>query len=234
MVGRDAHAQPMIRYRVGVDIGGTFTDIVLAGDDGSIATRKVLSTTQDYGCGIVVGLQELFREHNLAAEAVEGVVHGTTVATNAILEGKGARTALITTQGFRDVLELRRIRIPELYNLFYERPDPLVPRRLRFEVPERMGPDGEVRQALEVSELKTVIEQIGSARVEAVAVCLLHSYANQQHERLIQEALAEALTDPFVSCSIDILPEIREYERTSTTVINAYIGGPLSSTIWPR
>ena len=131
-----AGVQASIRYRVGVDIGGTFTDIVLLGSDGSIATRKIPSTTDDYGLGIMAGLLELFEERSLAPSTVEGLVHGTTVATNAILEGKGATTALITTEGFRDVLELRRIRIPQLYNLFFEKPAALVPRRLRFEAEE--------------------------------------------------------------------------------------------------
>src|SRR5205085_262144 len=138
-----------IRYRVGVDIGGTFTDIVLLGGDGSINTKKVSSTTDDYGRGIVTGLAELFDELKISPKAIDEVVHGTTVATNAILEGRGARTALITTAGFRDVLEFRRIRVPMLYNLFYEKPPPLVPRRLRFEVAERIGPRGEIRQPLD-------------------------------------------------------------------------------------
>lgn len=213
-----------LNYRVGVDIGGTFTDIVLLGSDGSIATRKVLSTTDDYGRGIIAGLLELFQERAMPASALEGVVHGTTVATNAILEGKGARTALITTQGFRDVLELRRIRIPKLYDLFYEKPAPLAPRRLRFEVDERMGPQGDVRRPLNRATVDAAIERIKAAGAEAVAVSLLHSYANPAHELAVGEMVRAALPDVFVTCSVDILPEIREYERTSTAVINAYVG----------
>jgi len=136
-------------FRVGVDIGGTFTDLVLVGDDGTLATRKVSSTPPDYAEGIVAGLSGLLAEAGVRPSAVVEVVHGTTVATNAILEGRGARTALITTEGFRDVLDLRRIRVPALYDLFWEKPPPLVPRRLRFEVAERIGPRGEVWRPLD-------------------------------------------------------------------------------------
>jgi N-methylhydantoinase A len=211
-------------YRVSVDIGGTFTDIVLRGQNGTLATKKILSTTDDYGKGIITGLVELLEELALPPRAVEGVVHGTTVATNAILEGKGARTALITTAGFRDVLELRRVRIPELYNLFYEPPPPLVPRRLRFEVEERMAPQGEIRKPLDLNSVTDVIEKIRSRAVDALAICLIHSYVNSEHERVVTKLVQDALPGIYVSCSADILPEIREYERTSTTVINAYIG----------
>src|SRR6516164_788336 len=143
-----------IRYTLGVDIGGTFTDIVLQGSDGSIATKKILSTADDYAKGIMAGVSEVLQELTVAPTAIDGVVHGTTVATNAILEGKGAKTALITTAGFRDILELRRIRIPQLYNLFYEKPAPLVPRRLRFEVPERIGPQGEIDLPLDEERVR--------------------------------------------------------------------------------
>lgn len=213
-----------IRFRVGVDIGGTFTDIVLLGSDGSIATRKVPSTPDDYGRGIITGLKELLQAFNLSSTAIEGVVHATTVATNSILEGKGAKTALITTQGFRDVLEMRRIRIPELYNLFYDKPIPLVPRRFRYEVEERMGPRGDVWRHLNESSVRDAITKVQKAGVEALAICLLHSYANPEHELSVTKSAREALSDLYVTCSHEILPEIREYERTSTTVINAYVG----------
>ena len=214
--------QPLT-YRVGVDIGGTFTDIVLLGSDGSVATLKLSSTTDDYGRGIVDSLRELIAKR-LPPEALAEIVHGTTVATNAILESKGARTALITTEGFRDVLEFRRIRIPQLYNLFYEKPPPLVPRRLRFEVQERIGPRGEVWEPLQPESVTAAVERLRAANVEAVAITFLHSYANPAHERAVQEVVQAALPEVYVSCSVEILPEIREYERTSTTVINAYVG----------
>ena len=214
-----------IRYRVGVDIGGTFTDIVLLASDGSVATKKVSSTPDDYGRAIATGLKALVREYGVEASAIDGVVHGTTVVTNAIIENKGARTALITTAGFRDVLELRRLRIPELYNFFYDKPPPLVPRRLRFEVEERMGPLGDVKRPLDENSVEAVIERIRAADIEALAICLIHSYANPAHERRIAEMARSALPPGvFITCSADVLPELREYERTSTTVINAYVG----------
>jgi len=213
------------RYTVGCDIGGTFTDLVLYGSDGSVRTHKVASTPDDYGRGIVRGIDELASQSGIALGAIDGVVHATTVATNTILELKGARTALVTTAGFRDVLEMRRLRIPVLYDLQYDKPPPLVPRRLRFEVGERMGPRGEVRVALDEAQAVTVARRIADAEVEAVAICLLHAYANPAHERRVAEILREHLgRNVFVTCSSDILPEIREYERTSTTVVNAYIG----------
>ena len=216
--------QKVPKFRVGVDIGGTFTDIVFLGSEGSIATKKVPSTPDDYSRAIMAGLQEILQELNLSPTAVTGVVHATTVATNAILEGKGAKTALITTKGFRDVLEMRRIRIPELYNLFYERPAPLVPRRLRFEVDERLGPQGEVWRPLDEETVGNAVSRIRKAGVEALAVCLLHSYANPSHELRVCEIARDALPGVYVMSSVEMLPEIREYERTSTTVISAYIG----------
>ena len=213
-----------IRYTLGVDIGGTFTDIVLQGSDGSIATNKVLSTADDYAKGIMAGVSAVLQELAVARTAIDGVVHGTTVATNAILEGKGAKTALITTAGFRDILELRRIRIPQLYNLFYDKPAPLVPRRLRFEVPERIGPRGEIDLPLDEARVRLIVEKVGAAEAQALAICFLHSYINPEHERRVAKIAREILPDVFISCSADILPEIREYERTSTTVINAYVG----------
>ncbi len=211
-------------YRVGVDIGGTFTDIVLLGSDGSITTRKVASTMDNYGDAIVDGLREVFEELRLDPGSIEAVVHGTTVATNALLEEKGARTALITTEGFRDVLELRRIRIPELYDLFYKKPAPLVPRRRRFEARERVGPRGEVQIPLDHGSVRTLVERVRAADAQAVAICFLHSYVNPSHERAVGKIIREQFPSLYVTLSSDLLPEIREYERTSTTVINAYVG----------
>ena len=213
------------RYRIGVDIGGTFTDIVLLGTDGSVNTRKVSSTPDDYGRGIVDGINELLTELDVAASAIEGVVHATTVATNTILEMKGARTACITTEGFRDVLEMRRLRIPEMYNLQYQTPPPLVPRRYRHEVTERLGPKGEVWTPLDEAGIVEVAERLRADGIEALAICLINSYANPVHEHRVRDLVLDTLgNDLYVTCSADILPEIREYERTSTTVVNAYIG----------
>ena len=216
---------PPLSYRVGVDIGGTFTDLVVLGSDGSTHARKVPSTPDDYGRAILDGLARVLRDLGAAGNAVDDLVHATTVATNTVLEYKGARTGLITTRGFRDVLEMRRLRIPELYVLNYQTPEPLVPRRLRFEVDERLGPRGEVRRPLDESSVRTAVAMLAEAEVEAVAICLLHSYANPDHERRVAEIVRAKLgRRVYVSCSSELLPEIREYERTSTTVINAYLG----------
>ncbi len=213
-----------VRYRIGIDIGGTFTDLALLGTDGRLITRKVSSTPQDYGRGIADGILELLGEMGLKPGDIVDLVHASTIATNAILEQKGAATALVTTKGFRDVLELRRLSIPVLYDLQYDKPPPLVPRHLRFEVDERMGLGGQVRKALDLSSVEAVADRVATSGIEALAVTLLHSYANADHERSVAAALRERLPGIFVTCSADILPEIREYERTSTTVINAYVG----------
>jgi N-methylhydantoinase A len=212
------------RYRVGADIGGTFTDIVLVAPDGSFGTRKVLSTVDDYARGIVEGLSELLATFDVPASAVAEIVHGTTVATNAILESKGAKTALLTTRGFRDVLELRRLRTPQLYDRFYEPPRPIVERRLRQEVTERLDANGDVVELLDESSVLAALDRIAGDGVEAIAVCLLHSYRNPAHERRVGALVRERLPDVYLSLSVDVLSEIREYERTSTTVINAYVG----------
>ena len=212
-------------FRLGVDIGGTFTDVVLLGDDGSVRTKKVLSTPDDYARGVVGGAVALLAECDVAAADVAGVVHASTVASNTILEGLGARTALITTEGFRDVLEMRRLRIPVLYDIQYEGPTPLVPRRLRFEVPERLGPRGEVWRELDEERVEAVAREIAAAGVEAVAIALIHAYANDAHERRVEEIVREIVDQAvYVTRSSEILPEIREYERTSTAVVNAYVG----------
>ncbi len=219
------------RVRVAADIGGTFTDIAVLLDDGTIATRKVPSTPDDYGRGVVEGIAALARELDLPHAALGEVLHGCTVATNAILEGRGARTALITTRGFRDVLEFRRIRTPRLYDPLYVKPPPLVPRELRLEVKERVAADGAVVTALDEAEVRRAIAALKRAAVEAVAVCFLHSYANPAHERRVGAMLRQALPGVFVTLSVDILPEIREYERTSTAVINSYVGPPVASYV---
>ncbi|MBI1776739.1 MAG: hydantoinase/oxoprolinase family protein [Proteobacteria bacterium] len=212
-------------YRIGVDIGGTFTDLVLVGGKGRVRTCKVPSTPDDYGRGIVAGILDLLSAEELAPESIAGVVHASTIATNAILEGKGAVTALVTTKGFRDVLEMRRLRIPVLYDVQYEKPAPLVPRHLRFEVAERLGPKGEVRQGLDEASVIAVAGALKRAGVRALAVSLIHSYANDAHERRVIELLQKHVPGDIYFCrSSQVLPEIREYERTSTTVVNAYIG----------
>ena len=204
-------------YRLGIDIGGTFTDIVLIGDDGTVLTQKVPSTPDNYAEGIVTGLAPLLPRQ------ISEVVHGTTVATNTILERKGALTGLITTEGFRDVLEIGRLRYPRLYDLTWEKPLPLVSRRLRREVEERIDANGEIVQPLNIEGAREVIRWMLAQNIESLAVCLISAYINPIHERQLGELIRELAPDLPVSLSCDVLPEIKEYERTSTTVINAYL-----------
>jgi len=211
-------------WRVGADIGGTFTDLVAIGPGGVLRTKKVSSSVGDYGRAIVEGLGQLFAEAGFTAGEVEEVLHATTVASNAILEHKGAKTGLITTAGFRDVLEIRTLRMPRLYDLRWEKPAPLVPRHLRLGVTERVNVRGEIETPLDEASAIAAIEALLAGGVEAIAVCLLHSYANPAHERRIGELIAAHAPKIPVSLSCDVLPEMKEYERTSTTVINGYIG----------
>jgi N-methylhydantoinase A len=213
----------MSKYRVGVDIGGTFTDIVFLGEHGERLTKKVSSTVDNYATAIVDGLAELTREHNLEAAEIVELLHGTTVASNAILELKGARTGLITTKGFRDVLEIRTLRMPRLYDLSWTKPAPLVERHLRVEVDERINAKGEVERPLTEADAARAIEKLLDEGVEAIAVCLIHCYLNPVHEQLIKRVAARVAPDVTLCISAEILPEIKEYERTSTTVINAYV-----------
>ena len=205
--------------RIGIDTGGTFTDFVVARGS-HLTSFKEPSTPHNPAEAILSGVARILGE---IERAPFEIVHGTTVATNALLERKGARTALITTEGFEDVIEIGRQARPDLYNLMVTRPPPLVPRELRFGVSERVGPDGSIIVALDGQSLARTVKQIADfkPRAESVAVCLLFSFANPEHEQLIARAL-EAIDLP-VSLSHKILPEYREYERTSTVVINAYL-----------
>lgn len=210
-------------WRVGVDIGGTFTDIVLLGADGTVHTRKISSSVDDYARAIVEGLAELFAETGIDGGAIEEIRHGTTVASNAILEHKGARTGLITTQGFRDVLEIRTLRMPRLYDIAWEKPPPLVERRLRRVVDERIDARGRIERPLDPAEAAAVVRALIDEGVEAIAVCLLHAYANPTHEAMLAGIVRRLAPDLPLSVSSEVLPEIKEYERTSTAVINAYV-----------
>ena len=213
--------------RIAADIGGTFTDIAYLTDDGRLMTRKVSSTPEDYADAVVDGITGLIDESPDQLADVADVLHGSTIATNAIIERKGARTALLTTKGFRDVLELRRIRVPTLYDPLYVKPAPLVPRNLRFEINERLDAAGSVITSLDPTEIERLIPRIEASGIEAIAICFLHSYANPVHEKLVGDILRKALPGTFISLSVDVLPQIREYERTSTTVVNSYVGPPV-------
>ena len=210
-------------YRIGVDIGGTFTDLVLLAADGSVSTRKLPTSPDNHGRVLVEGVASLLDGLRLTPDRLGEIVHGTTVATNAVLEAKGARTGLLTTRGFRDVLELRRIRSPELYNLMYEKPPPLVPRRYRLEVDERINHLGEVVRELDLDQAEQALRRLADAGMESLAICFLNAYANADHERRVGELAHRVCPNWDISLSSDVLPEIREYERTSTTVINAYL-----------
>src|SRR3954467_2769825 len=178
-----------ITYRVGVDIGGTFTDIVLLGSDGSVHVKKISSSVGNYAQAIVDGLTQVFRETGLSGGAIEEIRHGTTVASNAILEHKGARVGLITTKGFRDVLEIRTLRMPKLYDLAWTKPAPLVERYLRKVVDERVNHRGEAERALDATDAERAVDALLAEKVEALAVCLLNSFANPRHELMIKEIL---------------------------------------------
>lgn len=211
------------RIRIGADVGGTFTDLMMADDRGRVWAHKVPSTPPHFEQAVLKGVAHLLNREASEDWTVEQVAHGTTVATNAVLEHRGARTALITTRGFRDVLELRRIRSPELYNLSFRKPKGLIERHLRFEITERMTAEGEVLVPLADSELRELKEKLLQEKVESIAVCLLHSYAYPAHEKRVGSFLRKHLPGIDVSLSSEVLRERKEYERTATTVVNAYV-----------
>lgn len=208
--------------RVGVDIGGTFTDLIIVEPDGRVRRSKVPSTTDDYARGILAALAVNERE-GFERDRIGEIVHGTTIATNAILEHKGAVTGLITTRGFRDVLEIRRLRMPKLYDIAWQKPPPLVERIHRVEVSERIAADGTVLRPLDPAELLEVARGLVDRGVQSIAVTFLNSYANPRHEEQAGELLRATFPDVPISLSVEIVPEIQEYERTSTTVVNAYV-----------
>ena len=220
--------------RIGIDVGGTFTDFVLLDDaTGAINTYKCLTTPRDPSDGIEQGLNALERQVPGCIGRLEEIIHGTTLIINAIIERKGARTGLITTRGFRDVLELGREMRYAVYDAFAQLPEPLVPRERRLEVDERLRADGSVLTALDVTQARATARELQGQGVESVAVCLINSFENPAHELAIKRILAEELPGASVSISYEVLPQIREYERTSTTVTNAYVK-PLTETYLKR
>ena len=209
--------------RVGADVGGTFTDVVLIDDVGRVHTHKVPSTPPDYEKAVLDAIEQMLGGAGSKGSEIGQISHGTTVATNAVLERRGAVTALITTRGFRDVLERRRIRAPQIYDLFFSKPPPLIERSLRLEISERMSADGDVLVPLKESELPELVEKLQEEGVESVAVCLLHSYAFPRNEQAVGEFLRRNMPGVPVSLSCEVLPERKEYERTATTAVNAYV-----------
>jgi N-methylhydantoinase A len=211
------------KVRLGVDVGGTFTDIVLLYDDGRAVARKVLSSPPQFDLAIGRGVAETLLATALNAGDVAEYVHGATVATNAIITRTGAATGLITNRGFRDVLEIRRMRMPRLYDMHFIKPEPLVPRNLRREVPVRRLASGQVEVPLDDEATRGVIEEMLADGVKSFAVCYLHSYANGDDEVRTRRLVSELDAEAYVSLSSEVLPEVMEYERSSTTVINAYV-----------
>jgi len=210
--------------RIGIDVGGTFTDFVLLDDaTGETRTYKCLTTPRDPSDAMEEGIRGLERQVPDCMGRVEEIIHGTTLVINAIIERKGARTGLITTRGFRDVLELGREIRYAAYDAFAEMPEPLVPRERRLEVDERLRADGSVLTALDETQARAALRALGGMKVESVAVCLLNSFENPVHELALKRLIAEELPGASVSISYEVLPQIREYERTSTTVTNAYV-----------
>lgn len=208
-------------YRLGIDIGGTFTDATLVNEKtGATRISKVSSTPGDPSIAFLCVSERILREADVPPQDVRYVVHGTTVATNAIIEGKIARTGFVTTDGFRDMLEIARQIRPSLYDLQFEKPKPLVPRYLSFSVPERLDARGSILTPLDESVMREVAEKLRAEKVEAVAVCFLHAYLNPAHEIIAGEILTEIFPEAVVSLSSQVAPEIREYTRASTTIIN--------------
>src|SRR5438128_2525884 len=218
--------------RIGVDVGGTFTDLAAVDGEGRVVIAKCASTPRDPSEGLMEGLGLLASELGLDLPALlartEAIVHGTTVATNALLEKKGARVGLLTTEGHRDVIEMREGLKDDRYNLRMPPPVPLVPRALRFEVRERMRHDGRVEEKLDPRSLAAGIAELAKAPVDAIAVCYLHAYRDARHERLTRKEIERRLPGAYVSLSSDVLPQVKEYERFGTTVVNAYVGPALS------
>ncbi|HEY8874240.1 MAG TPA: hydantoinase/oxoprolinase family protein [Stellaceae bacterium] len=219
-------------YRIGIDVGGTFTDLVAIDEGGATMLAKVPSTPEDPSLGVLDGLAQLAGRLGLERAALLGasdrIVHGTTVATNALLERKGARLGLLTTEGHRDVIEMREGLKDDRYNLRMPPPEQLVPRHLRLGVKERMRADGRIETPLDPASLDAAIAVLEAERVEAVAVCYLHAWRDPAHERATMEALRRALPAVYVSLSSEVLPQIKEFERVSTTIVNAYVGPVLA------
>lgn len=212
-------------YRIGIDVGGTFTDFTMIDEDrGVVHFHKVPSTPQDPSEAIATGIGQMLADHGVSPSQVSHVGHGTTVATNLIIERKGARVGLITTQGFRDVLEIGRQTRPHLYDYSVGKPPVAVPREFRVEVRERINAQGDVLTALDSEQVRAAARKFAQAGIDAVTICFLHAYRNPAHEQAAARIVAEEMPDAYVSLSSEVLPEFREYERLSTTVLNAAVG----------
>lgn len=212
-------------YRIGIDVGGTFTDVTLLNSEtGKYYNYKLSSTPHDQSIAIENGAKEILELYNVSTEKIEYFGHGTTVATNMIIERKGAKTALLTTKGFRDILDIGRQTRPSLYNIFEDKPESLIPRSLCLEVHERITADGTLLREVDPNEVITLLEGLKAENVEALAVCFLFSFLNSQNEQVVEECIRKVWPEVYLSVSSTILPEFREFERLSTTVINSYLG----------
>ena len=212
------------RYRIGFDIGGTFTDFILLDTDRTrIRLHKCLTTPADPSVGALEGLTEIVANAGLRLSEIDEIVHGTTLITNALIERQGAKLGLITTAGFRDILEMGTEQRYDIYDLFLRYPDPLVPRRRRLEVPERMDRDGNPIIPLERDAVRDAARSLAADGVEAIAVCFLHAYRNPAHEREAGEIVRALLPDVAVSLSSDVVAELWEYQRLVTTCANAFV-----------
>ncbi len=210
--------------KLGIDIGGTFTDLVLFDDQNEILKfAKTLTTYPDPTQGIFNGIVELQDRFDMKVAQLEAIVHGTTLITNAVIERKGCKTAFVTTKGFEDILEIGREMRYDIYDLFLTMPKPLVPRNLRYGLTERVDTHGNILTPLDKSELKALGQKLTAEHIEAVGVCFLNSFANTDHERQVGDYLRQEFPDIFFSLSSEIMPEIREYERSSATAMNAYV-----------
>jgi N-methylhydantoinase A len=219
-------------WRIGIDVGGTFTDVVAIGPDGTETLAKAATTPADQSEGVIEGLRILAAALGLPLAALLGgaarIVHGTTVATNALLERKGARAAMLTTAGHRDVIEMREGLKPERYDLRLPAPPPLIPRHRRFAVTERLRADGSVERPLDPASLDAAIAALRESGAESVAICFLHAWRDARHEHAAAAAVTQALPGLYVTCSADVLPQIKEFERFSTTAVNAVVGPVVS------
>ena len=212
-------------YRIGIDVGGTFTDVTLLNSEtGRYYTYKLSSTLQDQSLAIANGTKETLELYGVPVSEIEYFGHGTTVATNMIIERKGAKTALITTKGFRDLLEIGRQTRPSLYNIMEDKPETLVKRSLRKEISERVTAKGDILRDVDRNEVRAVLKELKEQGVESIAVCFLFSFLNSRNEKIVEDCIKEVWPEAYYSVSSTILPEFREFERLSTTVINSYLG----------
>ena len=210
-------------YRVGIDIGGTFTDMLLVGEDGAVVIAKTLTTPGDPSQAVENALQPALQNGRAKTGDRGTLIHGTTLVTNALIERKGAPTALLTTEGFRDAVEIGREHRYELYDLNLDLPKPLVPRYLRFDVPERVAADGNVLKPLDEAFVRVLVAELRDKGIKAIGICYLNSFRNSTHERRTAEIIAEVAPQIRVSLSSEVVAEIREFQRTSTTLANVYV-----------